>query len=66
MVTVLLKVEHSFLSARVLVIDMFLVNVQGVSKKCNTFDLKYLKDGSIKLIVFLVFSIAIQFFRVQF
>ena len=28
--------------------------VQGVSKKRNTFDLKYLKDGSIKLIVLLV------------
>ena len=26
----------------------------GVSKKCNTFDLEYLKDGSTKLIVLLV------------
>ena len=31
-----------------------LYNLQGVSKKRKTFDLKYLKDGSIRLIVLLV------------
>ena len=42
--------------------------IQGVSKKGYTFDLDFLKDGSIKLIVLLImlFSIAIQFYRVQF
>ena len=29
--------------------------IQGVSKKCNTFDLEYLKDGLIKSIVLLVY-----------
>ena len=29
------------------------VGLQGVSKNRNTFDLKYLKDGSIKLVVLL-------------
>ena len=33
---------------------LHLIGIQGVSKKQNTFDLEYLKAGSIKLIVLLV------------
>ena len=51
--------HHIFITLNTLEESLILL---GVSKKRNTFDLEYLKDGSIKLIVLLVCcSVSIMF-----
>ena len=43
-----------------------ITELQGVSKKRNTFDLKYLKGGSIKLIVLLVYYSVFPYNSIEF